>query len=380
MRLALYYPWLEGPGGVPAYCRLLCDALAHDGIQVDTLCQAGPNQPREPLVSSHHPGARRPLMISDFTLLRRYLRSQGSSIDALVIVGGFSPYNAVAAMIARWSGVPYVASLEGTVSHEVLGHGRRGLKRLYWHLVERRILANAAAIRVLSDFEERFLRELGVRAPMFLAREGPDAEAVAASYTHARQRTRAQHFLFLGRLDIWHKGLDRLLTGFAASLREEDRGQRLSLVGPPEPGTLPRLHELCAHLRLTVGREVTILPAVRGTAKWEVFRDADVFVHPSRKEGIPRSVVEALMMGLPVVVTQETNVATIIEDARAGWCVPSSSEGVHLGFQQATRCADLSEWSEAASRLARAKLTWDTIAADFAQGAGAALNGRRPRS
>jgi glycosyltransferase involved in cell wall biosynthesis len=140
------------------------------------------------------------------------------------------------------------------------------------------------------------------------------------------------------------------------------------------------LHELCAHLRLTVGREVTILPAVRGTAKWEVFRDADVFVHPSRKEGIPRSVVEALMMGLPVVVTQETNVATIIEDARAGWCVPSSSEGVHLGFQQATRCADLSEWSEAASRLARAKLTWDTIAADFAQGAGAALNGRRPRS
>jgi len=318
-------------------------------------------------------------MVSDFILLGRYLGSRGSSIDALVLIGGFSPFNAVAALLSRHFGVPYIVSLEGTVSPEVVGNGRRWLKRLYWRLVERHILANAAAIRVLSDFEERFLRELGVRASMFLAREGPDAEAVAASETHTRQRGRAQQFLFLGRLDIWHKGLDRLLMGFAASLREQDRGQRLSLVGPPEPGTLPRLHQLCADLRLTIGREVTIHPAVRGPAKWEIFRNADVFVHPSRKEGIPRSVVEALMMGLPVVVTQETNVATMVQEAGAGWCVPSSPEGVQLGFQQASGCADISQMSAAASRLARAKLTWDTIAAEFAQGAGAALNGRHPR-
>lgn len=380
MRLALYYPWLEGPGGVPAYCRLLCDALARHGIQTDTLCQAGPNQPHQPLVSAHHPSSRWPLMVSDFTLLHRYLRSQGPSIDALVLIGGFSPYNAVAAAMSHRCGVPYVVSPEGTVSREVLGSRRRGLKKLYWQLVERRILANATAIRVLSDFEERFLRELGVRASMFLAREGPDAEAVAASQTHARRRARAQRFLFLGRLDIWHKGLDRLLIGFAASLQQEDRGQRLSLIGPPEPDTLARLHGLCGHLGLTLGREVTILPAVRGPAKWEAFSDADVFVHPSRKEGIPRSVVEALMLGLPVIVTRETNLATIVEEARAGWCVASSPEGVQLGFQQAIQCGDLSAMSEAASRLARAKLTWDTIAADFAQGLGAALEGQDRQS
>jgi len=379
VRLALYYPWLEGSGGVPAYCRLLCEALGRHGTPIDVLCQVGPNQAHEALVSSYYPGSRWPLMVSDFILLGRYLGSRGSSIDALVLIGGFSPFNAVAALLSRHFGVPYIVSLEGTVSPEVVGNGRRWLKRLYWRLVERHILANAAAIRVLSDFEERFLRELGVRASMFLAREGPDAEAVAASETHTRQRGRAQQFLFLGRLDIWHKGLDRLLMGFAASLREQDRGQRLSLVGPPVPGTLPRLHQLCADLRLTIGREVTIHPAVRGPAKWEIFRNADVFVHPSRKEGIPRSVVEALMMGLPVVVTQETNVATMVQEAGAGWCVPSSPEGVQLGFQQASGCADISQMSAAASRLARAKLTWDTIAAEFAQGAGAALNGRHPR-
>jgi glycosyltransferase involved in cell wall biosynthesis len=380
VKLALYYPWLEGPGGVPAYCRLLCDALAREGIATDTLCEAGPNRSDEPLVSAYHPSRRWPPMLSAIALLRRYLRTHASSIDALVMIGGFSPYNAVAALLARRSGVPYVVSPEGTISREVLGSGRRRLKQLYWHLVERHILAHAAAIRILSDFEERFLTELGVRTPMFLAREGPDADAVTAARSYARRRVRAQQFLFLGRLDIWHKGLDRLLMGFAASLREGDRGQRLSLVGPPESGALPHLRELCDHLRLTVGREVGILPAVRGPAKWETFKNADVFVHPSRKEGIPRSVVEALVMGLPVVVTQETNLTTIVEQAGAGWSVPSSAEGVGLGFQQALGCRDFSERCEAASRLAQAKLMWNTIAADFAQGARAALNGRRPGS
>jgi glycosyltransferase involved in cell wall biosynthesis len=284
-------------------------------------------------------------MLSDFALLHRFLRRHRSSIDAVVIYGGFSPYNAVAALISRWSGTPYVVSPDGTIAPQVLGHGRRMLKKVYWQLVERRILSNAAAIRVLSDFEERCLRDLGVRTPMFLAREGPDPEVLEASHSHSRRRAAAQHFLFLGRLDVWQKGLDHLLTGFAA----------------------------------TVGREVTIYPAVRGSAKWELFKSADVFVHPSRNEGIPRSVLEALALGLPVVVTPETNLGTIVEKMQAGWCVPSTGDGVRQGFQQALSCPDISARSEAATRLAREHLDWDSIAADFAQGVSATLDERRGR-
>jgi glycosyltransferase involved in cell wall biosynthesis len=106
---------------------------------------------------------------------------------------------------------------------------------------------------------------------------------------------------------------------------------------------------------------------------------ADVFVHPSRNEGIPRSVLEALALGLPVVVTPETNLGTVVEEAQAGWCVPSTSEGVRLGFQQALGCSDISVRSEAAIRLARARLGWDSIAADFAQGVSTALDEQRGR-
>ena len=378
VKLAHFYPWMEGSGGVPAYCRLLCDGLARRGVASTLICRPGAHKAQEALVSARYPSGRLPFMLSEFALLHRFLRRRGASLDALVLYGGFSPYNAVAALISRWSGTPYVLSPDGTIAPAVLGHGRRILKKVYFQLVERRILSHAAAVRVLSDFEERCLKNLGVGAPMFLAREGPDSDVLAASETHSRRRATARHFLFLGRLDIWQKGLDHLLTGFAASLRATDRGQRLTLVGPPEPGALAWLHQQCSELHLTVGREVTIRPPVRGAAKWETFRDADVFVHPSRNEGIPRAVVEALTFGLPVIVTPETNLGTIVEKAQAGWCVPATAEGVKLGLATALD-SEISTRSEAAVHLARACLGWDAIAADFARGISAALDEQRRR-
>jgi glycosyltransferase involved in cell wall biosynthesis len=379
MKLAHFYPWLEGAGGVPAYCRLLCDGLAHAGVASAVLCRPGPHKVQSGLVSAHYPAGRLPFMLSDFVELHRFLRRHGSSIDAVVFYGGFSPYNAVAALIARWSGTPYVLSPDGTIAPAVMGHGRRLLKQVYFQLVERRILANAAAIRLLSDFEQRCLQNLRVRTPMFLAREAADPEAVSAARRYARRRSAAQHFLFLGRLDVWQKGLDHLLTGFAASLRENDRGQRLTLVGPPEPGAMAELHEQCRRLELTVGREVTICPPVRGEAKWEIFERSDVFIHPSRNEGIPRSVLEALTFGLPVIITPETNLGTVVQEARAGWCVPGSWEGVCQGIREALSCPDLGAPAEAAAQLASELLRWDVIAADFERGVRTAFTRRRGR-
>jgi hypothetical protein len=92
------------------------------------------------------------------------------------------------------------------------------------------------------------------------------------------------------------------------------------------------------------------------------------------------SIVEARVMGLPVLVTEDPNLGTMVEQVQAGWCVPSTPHGVSPGLQQALGCHFLVERSEAATRLARAKLTPETIPADLAQGAGAALNRQRGRT
>jgi hypothetical protein len=38
VKLAVYYPWLVGSGGIPASCRLLRDALACQGTPTDAPC------------------------------------------------------------------------------------------------------------------------------------------------------------------------------------------------------------------------------------------------------------------------------------------------------------------------------------------------------
>jgi glycosyltransferase involved in cell wall biosynthesis len=378
MRLALFYPWLEGSGGDPAYCRLLCDALARRGVRSVILCREGPYKTKEPLVSARYPRWRAPLLLADLADLDEFLRRERLAVDALVVVGGFSPFNAGAALVARRHRVPYVVSTEGTVAPLVFTHGRRLLKRVYWRVVERWILSHAGAVRVLSDFEAGCLGALGIRTPMVLAAEGPEKDALDAHQSYDRLRTVARHFLFLGRLDIWQKALDNLVMGFAAALREQNLGQRLTLAGPPLAGAVDHLRRLFASEGLVEGRDVTLSPPVYGTAKWELLQSADVFLHPSRNEGIPRSVVEALAMGLPAIVSSETNLATAVERAAAGWRIDATPAGVTSGVLAAMAAGDLQARSANAARLARTELSWDAIAAAFATGLVDVLaNGKR---
>lgn len=374
MRLAFFYPWLEG---VPSHARHLCDALARRGVRWVTLSREGPNKTREPLVSARYPRHPDRLMRADLTDLDAFLRAEGSTVDALVMVGGFSPFNLGAALLARRYRVPYVVSLEGTVAPFAFAHGRRRLKHGYWRLVDRWILSHAVALRVLSDFERDCLLALGVRRPMVMAAEGPEDDALAAFASYGRVRTAARRFLFLGRLDVWQKALDHMVAGFAASLRQRHEGQQLVLAGPPLDGAVERLRHLFAREGLVEGQDVVLKPPVYGAAKWELLQSADVFLHPSRREGIPRSVTEALAMGLPVIVTDETNLGTVVQQAAAGWRVEGTPSGVTRGVLAAMAAGDLEARSENAARLARTTLSWDAIGEAFMSGlAGVLANGR----
>src|SRR5205814_2596714 len=188
MRLSIFYPWQEGSGGDPAYYRHLCDALARQGVASVVLCRSGQYKHAESLVTGRYPRGRAPFMLSDLADLHRFLRVERRAIDALVMAGCFSPFNAAAALLARLQGVPYVVSPEGTVAPSAFTHGRRLIKRVYWRLVERPILSGASAVRVLSDFEEACLRDMGIRTPMFLAREGPELDSLAAYPSYTRER------------------------------------------------------------------------------------------------------------------------------------------------------------------------------------------------
>lgn len=121
--------------------------------------------------------------------------------------------------------------------------------------------------------------------------------------------------LFVGRLER-RKGLDILFAAWAELVRRAD-APRLLIAGPGEAG--PWLREARTH---AVEGAVTFLGGRADVA--ELYRAADLLVFPSRAEGCPNVVLEAMASGLPVVATDVAgNREAVGEDGNAGRLVPA---------------------------------------------------------
>ena len=100
-------------------------------------------------------------------------------------------------------------------------------------------------------------------------------------------------------MDQPYKGLDILLRAMAVCTR---RGEEISLTLLGDGPERPSLERLASELGLA--RSVHFKGWVPAGAAVQVFLDAaDLFVLPSRVEGLPRALIEAMGRGLPCVST-----------------------------------------------------------------------------
>jgi GalNAc-alpha-(1->4)-GalNAc-alpha-(1->3)-diNAcBac-PP-undecaprenol alpha-1,4-N-acetyl-D-galactosaminyltransferase len=125
------------------------------------------------------------------------------------------------------------------------------------------------------------------------------------------------HFvLAMGRLD-WQKGHDLLIRAFAR-MRSRQGEWKLVILGDGPWRT--QLEELAMELGV---HDAVIMPGVvREPAGW--LRNADFFVHPSRYEGFPNALLEAMACGCAVVATDcPSGPAEIVRDGVNGLLVPT---------------------------------------------------------
>lgn len=129
------------------------------------------------------------------------------------------------------------------------------------------------------------------------------------------QGPREPLILAVGRLSA-EKGFDLLLKGFAA-LAARFPGWRVCIIGEGvERGALHRLARA-----LGIEERVEFTGEVRGTENW--MARASLLVHPSRREGFPNVVLEAMGMGLPVLCTNcRAGPSDLIQDGINGRLVP----------------------------------------------------------
>jgi glycosyltransferase involved in cell wall biosynthesis len=118
--------------------------------------------------------------------------------------------------------------------------------------------------------------------------------------------------LFVGWL-LEAKGVRELLE-----TAESLDGAHLTLVGPEDTAFVATLRERLAAL----GDRVRVLPPRPREEVIALYREADVFVLPTWREGFPNVVLEAMAAGLPVVATPVGAIPDAVRDGREGLLVP----------------------------------------------------------
>ena len=127
---------------------------------------------------------------------------------------------------------------------------------------------------------------------------------------------------FLGRYSIFHKGLDLALQWFSKIDQKGSCNFQLLLHG--EGDDVSDLSHLVGSLGLS--SSVDIFGPLESERKSAFFSEIDIFFHFSRFEGQPQSVLESLFFGVPVLVSNGTNLAGDIGTFNLGWVVNSASD------------------------------------------------------
>lgn len=221
-----------------------------------------------------------------------------------------------AAFIARRRGVPFVAQ-----THGMIDGSSRLLARPLDRMLTRPLLASAESVLHLTAREATGLREVaGIRdlGLEMLPNGVPAAEPIPSG-----PRARVD-VLFLARLH--ERKRPAVFVEAANLLAEQFPSVTFSLVGPDE-GEGPAVRDLARTLD-PEGQRIRLEGSLEPHETLERMRQSSIYVLPSANEPFPMSVLEAMSVGLPVVVNDDCGLSSDIRTADAGVVVDGTAKSV----------------------------------------------------
>jgi UDP-glucose:(heptosyl)LPS alpha-1,3-glucosyltransferase len=217
-------------------------------------------------------------------------------------------------------------------------------RRMFEHPRLRAVVCNSEMVR--GEIRRRFgvaaeklqLIHNGVDLEHFHPRHRASQRAAARAVLGAGEKQVL--FLFVGS-GFWRKGLDAAIGALAAC---GESAFRLVVAGRDRDAAryaaLAALAGVGDQLQLLGGRE-----DVRA-----LYAAADCFILPTRYDPFPNTALEALAMGLPVIIGRRSGAAEILRPGDGGWiCEPGDLHGLARQMHEAALVAR-GEGARAAAR------------------------------
>jgi len=352
-------PWVGGGGAtrtLEIYSR-----IARMGHRVVVVCGNYPGARRRHSrmgITYRHVGAANPYPWSRLTFMlgaARLIKRGGYDI----VIEDVSPFSPVGAPL--WCGrIPAVASVQNlSGSHAISKYGLLGLGP---RLVERPLLSlfrNFIAVSpgIADQLKERFGAK-NVRVIPNSVGQG----FLEAAATQEEPVAEGRYILSLGRIDVYQKGLDRLIVAFD-HIADQLPGTRLIIAGDGTPAQVDALRSLVARARHA--SMVKLAGKVDQAEAATLMKGAALLAMPSRYEAWPLATIEAGAVGTPVVGSSIIGVRDAAPQfpKAHGELVPEGNiEALTRAMLKVLTDHDLRREMGAQGRAWASRFTWDALA------------------
>lgn len=252
-------------------------------------------------------------------------------------------------------GIPYIIVPHGCLSKEALKI--KWLKKIIGNkLFFNSFIKKAIALQCLSDGEASDIKYKNFK---IVSTNGFQCPLVKKERFLINGKIR---IVYIGRLEIYHKGLDILLEAMA-SIKSFliEKNVELSIYGPDKNESHKKLVRIIKDERLD--NLVTVNNGISGKEKEKTLLSSDIFIQTSRFEGMPMGILEAMAYGVPVVITKGTTLGELVSKYNAGW-VSDTTVGVVADVLK--KAIEEKCWlevkSESARKLVFEEFDWRKIA------------------
>ena len=281
------------------------------------------------VLTSDHPEDKNPgvEMVDGYAVVRdrEYVRPIGNSITPGVVTSIWNRLpevdiihahshlyftSNIAAAIRKVSDTPLIITNHGLISQTA----PKWLQKLFIPTIARFTFNAADRVLCYTDTDRQRLLERDITTPIEVVENGIDCDRFTPG-----PFDRPRRLLFVGRLtDV--KGIPVLLEVFNV-LADQYPDLELRIVGDgPQRSTY---QERCREL--DIDDRVNFVGDVPYHEMAAHYRQSRIFVLPSRNEGLPRTVLEAMASGTPVVTTALPQLESVVDGA--GYTVQAGAVG-----------------------------------------------------
>ena len=250
---------------------------------------------------------------------------------------------------------PDLVVFHGIYISQYISIYKKILKKVFGNLVLfNRFIKKAKAIQYLSEIEQKMSSDF--KNDSFIMGNG--------IYTPSLKKEKFSEncikLVYVGRYAVYHKGLDILLDGCKKAYKNMIINKiEVNLYGAGNEGE-NHIREMIKKRNLE--RVVKAHGPVFDNQKIAEIIKNDIFIQTSRLEGQPLGIMEAMALGMPVIVSEGTTFGSIVQSNECGLVCSTPDEVSTILNELKKESKHFLKFGKNSRKYIENNLTWNTIA------------------